>query len=553
MILRRQLKLKKHSQRGSILVVCMVLCALGTLGVAAWLSLLDARGHQAESNISALERRTVYANSRALAYRAIYANHLHVDGSLAAPRTYTLPDGLGAATLRAFATVPLEDGTSVRYSKTGISPFRTYTTDVTVDLSDGVGAQEWDFQLRSYNPVLGGDLLVMNPLSNPTSSDTIVAGNLNVQGRAVFWDAVVKDFAAGVQATEFLLPNNIQGSTNFENPSGASVLPLNYPIPFQTTGLHSGGPAYLGELDVAQSTANSHNDYTNRLNATGNSVAISGFTGQTIGPGPDTIADGPNDNTLEVEISTESPATLMTTLPGNYPLSSRILNAVADKNNPPFDRDQLYQIFSDQIPVPDDALAYLTSTQLAKISPRARELHEANGSSIYTDGNGAVNIVVGDPALPHILLTRAHEITLIGQIGSAAAATASTLDPRGIVINNTGNDSVHVLNFEEQNRRRLLLSIATENNPTPPLFGYDAEMAFTGSIPFPNWEMILDLQNTGALIDTSAVAGVTIIGGIRANRKIDVTSGQLTLTRQYNYEGFESLLSRNAWVEAYRR
>ncbi|MDF1659279.1 MAG: hypothetical protein P1U58_16805 [Verrucomicrobiales bacterium] len=541
----------KHSQQGSILVVCMVLCALGTLGVAAWIALLDARGHQAEAGMEALKRRTVYANSRALAYRAIYANHLHADASLAADRTYTLPDNLGSATLRAFTTIPLEDNSAVRFSKSGITPFRTYTTDLTVDLADGIGTGEWDFQLRSYNPILGGDLFVMNPITNPTTGDTIVSGNLDVQGRAVFWDAVAKDFNGGIQANEFHLPNNIQGTTTFETPSGSAVLPLNYPIPFQTTGMSSTNPAYFGELDIAQSGSNSHNDYAGRLNATGNSVSMSGFTGQTVGPGPDTIADGPNDATLESEISTQSPATLMGTLPGNYPLSSRILNAVADKNNPAFTSDQLYQIYSDQIPVPDDAIAYLTSTHLAKISPRARELHEANGSAAYTDGAGAVNIVIGNPILPHVILTRAHEVTLIGQANAAAAAAAGALDPRGIVIDNTGTDSVHVLNFEERNGRRLLLSIATENNPTPPLFGYDAEMTFSGSIPFPNWEMIIDLENTGALIDTSAVAGATITGGIRANRKIDVVSGQLTLVRQFNHEGFESLLSRNAWVEAY--
>ncbi len=121
------------------------------------------------------------------------------------------------------------------------------------------------------------------------------------------------------------------------------------------------------------------------------------------------------------------------------------------------------------------------------------------------------------------------------------------------MINNTGTDSVHVLNFEERNSRRLVLSIATPETGGPPLFGYEAEMTFNASAPFPNWHLIMDLQNTGALIDTSAVAGATITGGIRANRKIDVTSGSLTLSREFNHDGLENLLSRNAWVEAYRR
>lgn len=531
----------------------MVLCALGTIGVAAWISLLDARGHQIEANMEALKRRAVYENSKALAYRAIYTNHLHASSALATARTYTLPHSLGSATVRAYSEVPLENTSTMRFSKIGVTPFRTYTTDVVVDLSDGISTQDWNFQLRSYNPILGGDLLVMSTPIDPLIGDTLVSGDLNVQGRAIFWDAVRKDFQGGIQANEFHLPNNIMGATTFENPSGTSVLPLNYPIPYQTTGMTSAGAAYLGELDIAQSSPNSHNDYASRFIATGNSQTMSGFTGSSIGPGPATRADGPNDAAIEAEIASQSPATLMTTLPAYYPLSSRVLNAVADKSGPAFSSAQLLQIYSDQTPLPNDALTYLTATHWSKIGANSRPLHEANGSAAWSDGTGLVFVVLSNPGLPHLIISRAHEITLIGQPDGASATAAAALDPRGIVINNTGTDSIHVLNFEEQNQRRLILSIATEDNPTPPIFGYDAEIAFLGSTPFPRWELIWELQNTAAIIDASAVAGVTIVGGIRANREINVSSGQLTLTRQYNFDGLENLLSRNAWIEAYKQ
>lgn len=531
----------------------MVLCALGTLGVAAWLALLDARGHQVESNMDALRRRTVYANSKALAYRAIYGNHLHSASPLTSAVTYTLPHNLGEATIRAYGSVPLKDAGAVRFSKTGITPFRSYTTDVVVDLSDSVGTQAWDFQLRSYHPVLGGDLLIVNPPTDPSIGSSLVSGNIDVKGRAVFWDAVKKDFQGGIQATDFLLPNTINGTTTFGNPDGDPVLPLNYPIPYQTTGMTASGPAYLGELDIAESTPNAHNDYASRLIATGNAQTLSGFTGRSIGPGPDTIADGPNDDAIEVEISTQSPATLMTTLPAHYPLSSRVLNAVADKNNPAFSSAQLLQIFTDQVPVPNDALAYLTSIHRSKIAPQSRELHEANGTAAYSDGNGFVGIVLESPALPHLIISRAHEVELIGQSDTTLANAAASLDPRGIIINNTGTDSIDMISFEEQNWRRIILSMATEENATPPTFGYEADVTFSGSSAFPRWNLIWELQNTAASIDTSAVSGVSIVGGIRANRQINVSSGQITLTREYNYDGLENLLSRNAWIEAYKQ
>ena len=65
--------------------------------------------------------------------------------------------------------------------------------------------------------------------------------------------------------------------------------------------------------------------------------------------------------------------------------------------------------------------------------------------------------------------------------------------------------------------------------------------------------MISALQNTGLEIDASAVAGVNIIGGIRANRPIVVSGGSVTLEREYDHTDLENLLSRNAWIEAYHQ
>ncbi|MDF1862463.1 MAG: hypothetical protein P1U87_19760 [Verrucomicrobiales bacterium] len=559
---------KRSSQRGSILVICMVLAALGTIGVAAWVSLLDARGHQVEASYEGMKRRATLRSSKALARDALYANHLHTGSGLASDVTYTIPgnpsalspgdtvqytdESVASVTIKTYAPVPLQNASTTRTTKNGISPIRSYTTDIDVVLNDNVGNQTASFQLRSYNPVLGGDLLTMHPAYQPDTFNTLIAGNLRVNGRAVFWDAAAKDFKGGLRADEYIVPNDVAGTHSFLNTLDNSVLPLNYPIPKQTTGFAGSNPSYQGELDLVDSATNGHNDYATRWAAAGLVKTMSGFNPSVVGPGPATAPDGADDATLESEITAKTTDELMASLPFSYPLSSRLLRAVADKSSPSaFTADQLYTIFSNHFPIPNDALSYLTITHELKISPRAEELHTNNQTAAHSDGIGKVEIFLNRPSLPHLILESAEEIIVHGQAGAIAASAAASMSPVGIAINNTGSDSVHTIDFRGQNKRRIVFAVSTEQNPTPPTYGYDAKIAFTGPDPFPEWHMVLELQNTGALIGAAAVNTATIVGGIRGSRPINVYDGTLILNQQFNVEGYETLLSRNAWVEAY--
>jgi hypothetical protein len=211
-------------ERGSVLVVCMVLAALGTIGVAAWFSLLDARSHQVESSFKALERRVAARNSRALAHQAIYNSVLPANAGVANDIIYTLPDGKGRATLRANTTVALKNDTAGLHAQDGATPLRSASTTLVVDLFDGAGETRWSYRLRNQHPALGGDLLSLHSPAVPSDSSALVSGNLRVKGRAVFWDAIVRDVGSGIRADEYLLPSNIVGATTFSNVSGSAVL-----------------------------------------------------------------------------------------------------------------------------------------------------------------------------------------------------------------------------------------------------------------------------------------------------------------------------------------
>ena len=115
-----------RNQQGSVLVLCMVMAALGTIGVAAWLSLLDARSHQVEASFKALERRVALNNSRALAYQVLYSKNLHTNGGLAGDTVYSLPAGKGKVTIKAFNQVPLKSATAGNPSRRSLQTRRCH-------------------------------------------------------------------------------------------------------------------------------------------------------------------------------------------------------------------------------------------------------------------------------------------------------------------------------------------------------------------------------------------------------------------------------------------
>lgn len=548
--MRISLQSKTRFQRGSILVTCMMLAALGTIGVAAWVSLLDARGHQVEQNLTALQRRAVENNSRALARIAFYRNHLHNTAPVTADTTYEIPGGLGSATIRAYAAAPLQNQSLLRYEKSGVVPLRSYTTDAQVDIFDGTGTQAWQYQLKSYNPILGGDLLVMNPPVVPNDPAPLVSGNLTVNGRAVFWDAVVRDYSSGLRADEIHIPAGAGGTTTFLNSSGVATAPLNYPRPRQTSGFAGASDPAFGGLDIVNSATNFHNAYVSRIQTVGPYASVDGATAYSVGPGPDTVADNPSDATLEPEVQTQSTAYLMIELPNHYPLSSRILQAVAQKTSPtPFSEDEIFSIFQAHIPVADDALTALMGPYRDRMPTRTDEFHRINGTSFSSDSNGVVRVFLESIDLPHLIVENTNDLRLFGQRSSTDSATASALDPRVIAVPNSGGNELDDVTLNEENQRRLILAIATESAAAT----FDTNFTFTGGLAFPDWRMILDLQNTEARINTSAIAGVSLIGGIRANRPVVLTGGTLTLNREYEHDTLETLLARSAWVEAYRQ
>lgn len=545
-------------QRGSILVICMVMAALGTIGVTAWVSLIQARGGIAEANFAAIQRRVFESNSKALAYHAIYKNHLLSTTGLAVEKIYTLPFSLGRAKISPYAMAPLAENVITRTANSGVMPIHTHSTDTVVELGTATNPERWTFQMRSQNPILGGDLLSFHPPTVPNYGSPIVSGSLKVKGRASFWDAGYKDFQGGIRADEFLLPNDIVKPTTFSDVADNATLPLNYPFPRQATGLAGGSPAYLGELDIVQSSTNTANNQFDRIRATGNYQEVDGFVSFSYGSSVATVLPGSNDSVLKTQITSSgasSPptATLGDALIAASPLSSDVMIHALNTPNA-FPATDLINVLNANSPLPNDVLTRLADASVNSPSPLEKDLlYAAANVWVVSDGNGKVTVNLDVAALQNVIIISASSLVLKGPDTATAANALASQPARAIALANPNSATLPNVSLQliNQNRRKIVLSIATELAATGGV-NFPMPVKVTGSAPFPVWNMVMDLQNTLAEVNVSAVSAVRIVGGIRLDSPIKIIGGDLILDRELAADDYGDLVSRNAWVESFR-
>lgn len=529
----------------------MVLAALGTLGVAAWFSLIDARSHQVEASMKALERRVAVENGRALAQRAFYSQYLHANTYLANDVTCELPDGKGRATIRAFSTVALRSDTIGSFARNGATPLTSNSTDVRVDVANGAATEAWTYRLRNFHPVAGGDLLTIHPPVNPTDNSSLVSGNLHVKGRAVFWDATTNDLKNGLRAETFSLPGSTVGNTTFSTPSNTATLPLNYPNYLRTSGTTSSGPAYRGELELLSASVNPQNSYEARLQA-GAPLQLNGTTAKSEGNGVPTIPNQSDDAATLAFIDSNPPSVVTETLDDSSSLSSTVLIAAVRKSNPALTDAQVLQIFDAQSLVPDDALTeMMAAVDEASLTPALdaaiTAMNERNGAQYNVNGAGKVQFFLERPEISRIVVTNVKHLRLFGQSDAASASAAAALSPLVIVVDNRGGESLDRIDLVHDNTRPLIIVAASPAaSPDLPL------TAFSGNSAFPSFRAVFDLQNTGLAFDLDDVAGAKILGGIRGNHRITVSNGTLTLDRDPDIAVLTPFLSRDAWIETVR-
>ncbi len=548
-----------------MLVIALVICAIGTLGVVASVSIIGVRASLADSELEVIDRRLTLRNSQALAREVVYRRYLsHVD-TLDSATEYALSGGWARATIGEIDAAPLVYSDSVRIHPTGAAPYRAFSKDVEVQLHDGVSDHGVQFQLRSYSPALAGDLLSLHPTTEATAEALQVIGDLRVRGRAVFWGADYSSTTLGVRAEDFSLPLSNVPDVLLEDPDESRLLPSNYPIHGTTIGRVADGADYLGRLDIVDSDVSTANSYFDRLARVGGTVTANGRVGQCDGLGPETVAAGARDGDLIAMIAdpTVPEIALVGELAASSPLSSDVMRALLYRV-PAISNSYLIPLLNAQAPLPDDIMIELGRHDSPLEGGTRKTLLMNTGFSYLCDGLGGAMVNLQSVYLPNLLLEDVHHITLIGQASDAEGDDAELLDPRAIALSNGENIQLATVSLEGiTNRRRVAVALAQSGvldnldrtdalgNPSS-VPDQHTRFRFDSPIPFVSWRGVFELEGVSSIWEVGAISSGSLVGGLRTDHSIRIEGGRLNIEEETEFELLESLVSRNAWIETYK-
>jgi len=308
---------RRPGERGGAIVFAMVVVASIGLITSAGLSLMSAASAGIEERKTAVERRVRLANSEALAREVVRRKYVTAADGPAADETHTLPGGWGEVTISSWTGAPIQERDATRFHKTGAVPYRAFSKDVDVTLHDGDSGIPWQLQIRSVNPMLGGDLLVMHQPTLKPGENIKIKGDVFVDGRGVFWTGG-DEHQVDIQADRYVGadPGNKQ-ELLLEDTGGTDHLPENFPFVPMTGGVVDGAADYGGKISVIDNPDSPDNAYVQRFGVAGSERTAVGLDGSVEFEGaldsndndhPDFESDGKGD--IGIDLSEPSLSTV---------------------------------------------------------------------------------------------------------------------------------------------------------------------------------------------------------------------------------------------------
>lgn len=545
---------KKGSNRGSILVICMVLVGFGTLGVAAWMSLLSSRSGQIESNFEATKRRIARANSERLAYQAIYTSLLPSDTDLGDSLELNFSANNGKATIMPYQGVPLLSTTIGSPSRNSTTPLESYSVDVSVKLSDGVGEHPATFQLRSTSPILNNYLITHFAPLYPAVGAPLLMGNIIVKGNVMFWDALSTDSQKS-RAAIFKFPKSVGNSVQsapLRDIDGNPVLASNTPYYPITTGLHNVGSQaqvvdYIGLREIISSAINPANSYEKRLeNNPPELVRADVAFAKT--DGPDSSPPTADEANLLAYVQANSPSTITSAFSMRNDLSSDVLIAAIHK--PGMNDEMKVKIFTAQTAPGSDALTELyrninQANLTRQLDDALLDLLERFNIQYICNGSGWVTVLLNNTDLGHVRVQNGSTVRLVGQKDAISKDKAKDLPPVVVIVDNPDDELLRQIHLVYENERPLIFAGRVTNAGAS-----QASVTFVEASPFSSWRIVFDLQNLGLVFLTSSNGTHNVIkGGVMTNNKITVINDPVYFERDLNIGVLAPLLTRIAWVE----
>ncbi len=266
----------KGRQSGSAILMGLILLAMVSFGMAAWMSLIHTRSYFVEQMENSIKRRVAYQNGCALAEEYLYYNALtKTDGNAV---NVELANGMGAIDIPAWVGAPL--GSNLvpgSINRIGPAEGSGFTQDIEVTIADGTETSTRTYQMRSRNPMLSGDLLTIQQPGGASTSDRVLKGNILVHGRSVIWHP--NNFNeyeyAKFRSDEYNTPTVGASGFAVQEIGGGDVLMRNFPAVPVTSGEFGTTLGYDGKTAVVSNASSAFNSLhhkvlaSNHIEATG--------------------------------------------------------------------------------------------------------------------------------------------------------------------------------------------------------------------------------------------------------------------------------------------
>lgn len=311
-----QSSITRSSRRGGALILALLFMGVITAGFVVWVSLIQQRARVADFEEQQARKRLSITNAKVLAKeyllrRVMASNHDDTLSAVSNGGSLSNTDWIGNSEISTtvWSGFPLDSSTRLAglngFSPTFDYPYSksiTFTASnrllsyIPINATTNAGLAQFAGDattirgyIRSRNPVLSGDLLVLH---RPTVTTTLptVSGNLEVEGRVVHFAPETTTYSARSQ--RFTAPASASVGLTAASIAGGSLLWSNlswFPYSAGNTNLSATDlatddkiwhfPNLTGQLNfIDASTTNPSNNLRAELIASGSTIQATGST-----------------------------------------------------------------------------------------------------------------------------------------------------------------------------------------------------------------------------------------------------------------------------------
>lgn len=269
----------RRARSGGVMVVALLALTAATAGFAGWMVLLKQRTRAGDFGENAVKKRVAVRNARATVKEYVLRRAVTESADTGAG-SFDPGGGWGQVNFPVWSGLPMDSTTRLAglnsFSPTWDYPYTKSISfgALTKNLTFDAGVAQYDdvthsvrALIRSRNPLLSGDLLVVHRPTDTSLGLAAVTGNVSVLGRVLHFapDTAAASYTA--QSKGFAAPYSSSATINIapKDLNGNLLAWSNLPWLPMTAGKISGVTDWTGRLNVIDDSANGGNSLKQEL------------------------------------------------------------------------------------------------------------------------------------------------------------------------------------------------------------------------------------------------------------------------------------------------